>query len=417
MREIAEAFTLERMTDLDRRTKEAGERAVLLREAGVEEIEIEKYLREQLMLINRDEQQAILEGKLAALDAFAIKAKDKINREVEDEKARAAALLAIDIDLMEARSYLLEQGGIEYAASLEALGLQDAARSEQIILDKQTTDAILVDLERQKSEMLIAEADRVANERKKKESEVMQAISASVAVVGDILSGFQNIIANNIKNIEEQARAAGKTDREIARMTKASRKEAHNMAIAAAVVQMLQGALAAYQSASAVPIVGVALGPIAAAAALAFGAAQVAQISAQKFADGGVLVGPSHSEGGIPVSVDGRGGYEAEGGEIVLTKGVYRDPHLRQIASDINVAGGGVPIVSKVGKFAMGGALGGSTTFAARSATAGNGITQQQMAQAMSDAMVNAPAPVVRVSDINRVSSDVRRVQVASELR
>lgn len=64
------------------------------------------------------------------------------------------------------------------------------------------------------------------------------------------------------------------------------------------------------------------------------------------FARGGVLKGASHRAGGINLG----GGNEAEGNEIVLTKGVYANPGLRSIASDLNVAGGGK-------KFASGGVI------------------------------------------------------------
>jgi hypothetical protein len=39
-----------------------------------------------------------------------------------------------------------------------------------------------------------------------------------------------------------------------------------------------------------------------------------------KFADGGLVNGPSHSEGGVPFSVRGQGGYEMEGGEYIVNK-------------------------------------------------------------------------------------------------
>lgn len=39
-----------------------------------------------------------------------------------------------------------------------------------------------------------------------------------------------------------------------------------------------------------------------------------------KFAEGGVVQGPSHAEGGIPFSVRGQGGYEMEGGEYIVNK-------------------------------------------------------------------------------------------------
>jgi hypothetical protein len=77
----------------------------------------------------------------------------------------------------------------------------------------------------------------------------------------------------------------------------------------------------------------------------AAGAVEVATIMAQPYAEGGVpgiapgvLKGKSHAQGGIPLV--------AEGDETILTKGVYRNPFLRQQASDLNVAGGGRPFAS-----------------------------------------------------------------------
>jgi len=40
----------------------------------------------------------------------------------------------------------------------------------------------------------------------------------------------------------------------------------------------------------------------------------------KKFAEGGVVNGPSHAEGGVPFTVQGRGGYEMEGGEFIVNK-------------------------------------------------------------------------------------------------
>jgi hypothetical protein len=81
---------------------------------------------------------------------------------------------------------------------------------------------------------------------------------------------------------------------------------------------------------------------IAAATATAY--AQFRAIDSAKFAQGGVLRGPSHAQGGIPLFHRRTGrplGAEAEGDEIILTKGVYQNPTLRAMASALNVAGGG----------------------------------------------------------------------------
>ncbi len=57
-------------------------------------------------------------------------------------------------------------------------------------------------------------------------------------------------------------------------------------------------------------------------------------VSEIRKAEDGMLVGASHSQGGIPI--------EAEGGEAIINNRSMANPFLRNIASAINVAGGGV---------------------------------------------------------------------------
>ena len=93
-----------------------------------------------------------------------------------------------------------------------------------------------------------------------------------------------------------------------------------------------------------------------AGAGVSFGA-QVAAISQRKyvdkkFAEGGMVSGPSHSEGGVPFSVQGRGGYEMEGGEYIINKratSMHRD-----LLDRINKSGKMNPTVGRM-KFAEGG--------------------------------------------------------------
>ena len=61
------------------------------------------------------------------------------------------------------------------------------------------------------------------------------------------------------------------------------------------------------------------------AAIAAAGAAKADAINRRKFfpvkfEEGGMVYGPSHSEGGVPFTVQGRGGYEMEGGEFIVNK-------------------------------------------------------------------------------------------------
>ena len=72
----------------------------------------------------------------------------------------------------------------------------------------------------------------------------------------------------------------------------------------------------------------------------------------KKFAEGGVVNGPSHSQGGVPFSVQGQNGYEMEGGEYVINKratSMHRD-----LIERINKSGMTRPQAGRV-KFAQGG--------------------------------------------------------------
>lgn len=93
-------------------------------------------------------------------------------------------------------------------------------------------------------------------------------------------------------------------------------------AIAETTINTYMAAQKAYSAMSGIPVVGPALGAVAAAAAITSGLMNVAKITSTevKYADGGLLRGKSHSEGGIPFTVAGRGGFEAEGGEYIVNK-------------------------------------------------------------------------------------------------
>ncbi len=68
-------------------------------------------------------------------------------------------------------------------------------------------------------------------------------------------------------------------------------KEAKAFAVAQAIMQTYLGAVSAYQSASAIPVIGWAMGPIAAAAAVAAGLANVGRIRAAREQGGNLAVG------------------------------------------------------------------------------------------------------------------------------
>lgn len=97
-------------------------------------------------------------------------------------------------------------------------------------------------------------------------------------------------------------------------------------------------------------------------------AAEVGAISQRKFypkkfAEGGMVQGPSHSEGGVPFKVRGQSGYEMEGGEFVINKRaaqLHRSTLERinnSVKSNVQTGRFVYDNVNTIQKFATGGAV------------------------------------------------------------
>ena len=177
----------------------------------------------------------------------------------------------------------------------------------------------------------------------------MMALDALSDAVGTAQQAIGAAETARLKQVDEQVERGVITQEQAElqkeRISKKAARQQQNVSIIQAIINVAQGITKAFAT----------LGPLAplfAATIAAQGAVQIATIKAQKFAKGGVLNGPSHAQGGIPMFSKGGAFYgEAEGGEAVLTKGVMANPALASMASAINVAGGGVPF------FANGGVL------------------------------------------------------------
>ena len=93
-------------------------------------------------------------------------------------------------------------------------------------------------------------------------------------------------------------------------------------AVAETTINTYAGAQKAYSALAGIPIVGPALGAVAAGVAVASGLKNVHKIMSTDttFESGGLVQGRRHSEGGVPFSVAGVGGYEMEGGEYVVNR-------------------------------------------------------------------------------------------------
>lgn len=327
----------------------AKEQAALLAEANkmlddAEKLEVERQARIREALIETEE----LRLEQAVLNAENLEA--RIEREIELETFKTLSLLENEKLLDAEKQLILEKG----QASINA------------IIKKGNDERIKTELAAEK---------KLADEKKKLQS-------------------------------EERAGREATADAAIALASEVFGKN-KAVAIAETIVNTIKGvtrALGDYPFPYSV---------IVAALVGAIGAAQVARIAGVKFwrggmlhtkklFGGGLLRGPTHAQGGIPFTVAGRPGFEAEGGEAVINKRSTK--MYRKELSAINVAGGGVPFGrGGVTRYQSGSIIGGSQT----RASSQQAESRSSIRDAVESVMANMPPILVTVEDINARQDEV----------
>ena len=240
-------------------------------------------------------------------------------------------------------------------------------------------------LEQTKAERLLENEELVESEKQliKEESNAK------------ILALQKKAVDNEIKQQERQVAQTSALFGDLSTVVKSLGVEFKGLAIGQAIIDTYAAANAALRSGSALsPLAGIA----AAAEAVVTGLANVATIKNQKFALGGMVVGPSHANGGVKFAVGGRVN-ELEGGEAVINKRSTK--MFAPVLSAMNVAGGGV-------KFANGGI----TDFSSASS-----IDSEISGQNQIMSLINSlPSPIVRVTDINDTQNTVKVTQETASL-
>ena len=129
----------------------------------------------------------------------------------------------------------------------------------------------------------------------------------------------------------------------------------------------------------------------------------------KKFAQGGMVEGPSHADGGVPFTVQGNGGYEMEGGEFIINK---RAASLhRDLLERIN--GSAKPNVpAQPMKFAQGGVVNKTTTMIAKDSSESVDYLKA-IAQATTQAAINSNKPVKAYV----TSKDLRQDETARRIK
>jgi hypothetical protein len=232
---------------------------------------------------------------------------------------------------------------------------------EQILDKSKARELAVTDLtEKQKTDIEKKYVELQKQLQREKFQAYLGYAQAGLSAVSSILSKQSELNSLKEKNELDTAKRTLTTKAELAAAEDEIKKKYfyknRDAQAAQAAIAAAQAAISAYASLAVIPVVGPALGAIAAAAALVYGFKQVAAIRAQEYTssvntpsekdsgtdsinrgknygDGGMIEGPLHSsqQGGVPIM--------AEGGEAVMTRGAVT--MFRPLLSMMNQAGGG----------------------------------------------------------------------------
>lgn len=325
-------------------------------------LEKERYRLSQGLITQQEFDNIKLEQRIAFQEQVA-----ELEKAEEDKKKEAAA-----IDLENKRA--IEEENITSDFERETLRLEQQYQMEVAAAEKVGADVSLIEA-------------KYAQIREKREKEL---VNAKLQMTADI--------AGQISNIMGQESAAGK------------------------VFALAQATINTYLGASKAIAQGGIWGVAQAAIVIAAGLKQVASIAkvkedvpktntnVRKYAKGGQIYGPSHSQGGVTFSGSNGQRFEAEGGENVYILN-RRASNAINALSALNMEYGGRSFGnSSVYKYADGG---GFDVLSSQSLTNLNKAVKKDVdlspktiaaiALAFVDGVQNAPNPIVSVQDITDV--------------
>lgn len=276
-----------------------------------------------------------------------IEFKKKIN---ELNKAQAQEELAITQNLQDLKLEVMQEGiekeleqiQLDTERKIEALIGTEAQITEQKVLLKEIEEQRLQEVKDKYAAIAAAADIKSKSEKEKRDKEAAEKEKELAEQTADFKrqadqaysDAATDFFAINIEMLSKDEESRKKNAENIKALTRGK-----ILVDLAREVQTIWANVAQYGP------FGPAIGAIQTAFAAVRSGMALRRVSSQQFALGGILSGPSHAAGGIKTPYG-----ELEGNEIVLTKGVSKNPRLRAMASEINVAGGGI-------KFATGGPL------------------------------------------------------------
>jgi hypothetical protein len=269
-----------------------------------------------------------------------------------------------ETELLELEKSLLNQG----ASELEIEKSLTEKRMELLKSEIEKKRELGIEAGEQELELLKMQNDKKIEEEKRKEDrkkEIQDATFQAAEAASDIYFQNQGLRIERDKDRELDALTAKLesgliTEEEYQKKRKEVERNAFERKKRTDIAQaLINGAVSVTQTFAQLGWPAGILGALIVAAQTA---TQVAAIKAQKFSKGGWIKGASHEQGGVPFTVDGVGGFEAEGGEVIINK--KSASMFPETLSAINEAGGGVKLAKggrlakpSIAMFRNGGAL------------------------------------------------------------
>ena len=272
----------------------------------------------------------------------ALEKKNAADKQKILDEEYAAAEEAIDKDLERIKSWRERKKALQAEWRLEDAETDEELYEELVKQEEKRFETYMKndDLTKQEKEFAEEEHQRRIQEIKDKygkkdlkNSALIQKEKADKVLAGlDIAKQAVGVYSKFLDmQMNKELKDAGDNEAKKEQIRKEYGKKKKRAAIIDAIIGTAMAVVNALATVPFMPM-GLAMAVIAGAA----GAVQIATISQQQFAQGGVLEGPTHAQGGIPTAFG-----ELEGGEGIITASAMSNPSLRNLASLANTGGGG----------------------------------------------------------------------------
>ncbi len=228
--------------------------------------------------------------------------------------------------------------------------------------------------------------------------------------------------ANKIKEIEEEKGKAKLRQTSETLGNAAELIGKHTMAgkaagVAQATINTYQGVTEVWKAPSVLPEPFNTASKIAATGVtLASGLATVKKISSVKppkkrFSLGGFLTGKSHAAGGVPFTIDGESGFEAEGGEFIVNKA--STAKFRPLLEHIN-SQNGIKNINPSGLYQHGGIVTKPLKNSQTNKDKGLSFNYELFGEKAAEAVQKLPPSTLNLEHFNQTQNDLREIEIGA---